>query len=416
MKGSSHFPIRKKCPIGYQGRKCLVACCTCDADWLESFLVQLKDVLYASDPENLECELWKKKKCLYMFISFPYGDSPLVWFIMAGMNLICMDWKGSPMNAKHLKRVEPKSELMAIHNGMDWMMNAYTKKEYNRVAQLSNLVIPNTCGFFMFMSVLNAYALSHTAKEDMKEVIALGADKYVAFHRQHNGTDSQEYAYALLLRSYCTRDNGTDLDTAALLLPKEKPLVFFLYGTRYFWAKNFEEASKCFFWGDPGRWNLAATAFAKAKLWHYAHRFAALYAKDHDDCKENMLILARSAHVLGKRTLATKILRRTKETGIMKDWTMADYRVCDACAKVLKGKMKTCRFCQEAFYCNDECCRQDYKRHVRTGCRCCRFCYADLSGPDKRRLRCSGCYVAVYCSAECQLRDWEERHHESVCK
>lgn len=414
---------RKKCPMGYKGRMYLVACCECDKQWLAPFVTQLQTVLYndSDGASDLELEVWRKKACIYLFISFPMGDEGLVSFIMTGFHLICLPWKGNPTNSYRLKWLEPGRNYVSPENMFETMITAYAKHDYIKVAKVIDMYSLRENGFYMFMCLLNAHALNQSPLTTNKtkvrdDVMQNGADKYVAFHREHNGIDSLQYGYALLMRVFCTKggeNDLADLDTAKALVPSTELLVPYLYGIHHYRQGQYQEAADFFIQTDPSVFAVIAERFGQVSMWHYAYGFAHESHK-HFPSEASATLLARCAYALGKRSLATKILGREKRA-LLKQWSMSGYRLCEHCQAVLEGEMIMCAGCNEAFYCNDQCAEAGSAKHRKSACRCCRFCGAHLP-KGGTRFRCSGCYLASYCGADCQRRDWEERDHKSVCQ
>ena len=92
--------------------------------------------------------------------------------------------------------------------------------------------------------------------------------------------------------------------------------------------------------------------------------------------------------------------------------------------ELVKGKLKKCKGCKVAFYCNARCQKNDWKYHKEI---CGMKNDEDVSGDDglircynvgceerENCRRCTGCYDVYYCSVECQRENW--RLHKKECK
>ena len=94
------------------------------------------------------------------------------------------------------------------------------------------------------------------------------------------------------------------------------------------------------------------------------------------------------------------------------------------CKKLLdvdggKNKLRKCKGCKAAFYCNTQCQKMDWKYHKQI-CKC----KESIESVDKcnnsscckkdNLRRCTGCYHVSYCSVKCQTDDWKS--HKKQCK
>lgn len=423
MKGQI-FELRKKRPVAYAGRRCVVACCDCDKDWLKALIDQFQ-LLYEQDPENLTMELWrkgkKKEECAFLFISFPIGDHPLVTFLLSGLNLVVEPWHGDPVNANRLAK--PAAGEITIHTMYETMIDAYQARDYDRIGEIimarGFADDGDQAGFYLFMCLLGLTRLVRQRGPLAKgrDRRALGMTAYLRFHERHNGTDSKQYAQALVLRVFCF---GTtcptaekDLLDASLILKWEDSMLNMLSGHLCFESRLFSQAFKCYKSTRVEQSEEIATRLCDAGYWHKAYPFT-VSAKSVRPCEENLMRFLQCLCALGDKALAIQTVG-VKNRKMLDGFKKSEYQFCRGCREIRqRAEMISCEECGDAYYCSQDCLLDDGAEHAAFSCRNCQACGVYIP-KSHSRLRCSGCWVTFYCSEECQQRDWFENDHKNMC-